>query len=379
MAKAKQKSINDTDAEKKKPARSYLSQTEVPAHSLDQALCIAEAIFNNYGGKSTTPLDVAAALDLQPSSSQFRMLAGASIAYGITIGGYNAKEIEVTQLAQRIFRPQEEYDDLSAKREALLKPRVIQEFLNKYANSPLPRESIGVNVLIGLGVPENKAERVQKFILESAHSVGLIRTIKDKQYVQLDKTVSTKVDVDSSGKDVSTEIIPQINLSNDDQKEYVAPSAAPTPAAVVDSRRVFITHGKNTSFIEPIKKLLGFGEMTPVVSAEKHTVSQPVPDKVLDDMRSCHAAIIHVDGERTLMDSEAKEHTVINPNVLIEIGAAMALYGRRFVLLVRNGIQLPSNLQGLFEVRYEGDSLDGNATIRLLEAINDMKKTALPS
>jgi predicted nucleotide-binding protein len=79
------------------------------------------------------------------------------------------------------------------------------------------------------------------------------------------------------------------------------------------------------------------------------------------------------------MDSQAKEHTVINPNVLIEIGAAMALYGRRFVLLVRNGIQLPSNLQGLFEVRYEGDSLDGNATIKLLEAINDMKKTPLPS
>lgn len=377
MAKIKQENINDSGSEKKKSARSYLSQTEVPAHSLNQALSIAEAIFNNYGGKSATPLDVAAALDLQPGSSQFRMLAGASIAYGITVGGYNAKEIEVTQLALRIFRPQEEYDDLLAKREALLKPRVIREFLTKYANSPLPREDIGVNVLIGLGVPENKAQRVQQFILESANGVGLIRTIRDKQYVQLDTTASTKVDVGSPGTDIGAEIIPQVNPSDDDQKGYVA--TASKSAAAMDSRRVFITHGKNTSFIDPIKKLLGFGEMTPIVSAEKHTVSQPVPDKVLDDMRSCHAAIIHVDGERTLMDSEAKEHTVINPNVLIEIGAAMALYGRRFVLLVRNGIQLPSNLQGLFEVRYEGDSLDGNATIRLLEAINDMKKTALPS
>ena len=91
-------------------------------------------------------------------------------------------------------------------------------------------------------------------------------------------------------------------------------------------------------------------------------------------MRDCGAAIIHVEGEMTLMDSEANEHIVLNPNVLIEIGAALALYGKKFILLVKDGIKLPSNLQGLYEVRYEGDALDGNATIRLLEAINELKK-----
>lgn len=95
-------------------------------------------------------------------------------------------------------------------------------------------------------------------------------------------------------------------------------------------------------------------------------------------MRNCGAAIIHVDAERRLMDQEAKEHVELNPNVLIEIGAAMALYGRRFILLVKNGISLPSNLQGLFEVRYEGEALSGDVTIKLLEAINDMKSQSLP-
>jgi predicted nucleotide-binding protein len=56
----------------------------------------------------------------------------------------------------------------------------------------------------------------------------------------------------------------------------------------------------------------------------------------------------------------------------------MALYGRRFILLVKEGVRLPSNLQGLYEVRYEGEELDGNATIKLLEAINDIKNNALP-
>jgi len=79
------------------------------------------------------------------------------------------------------------------------------------------------------------------------------------------------------------------------------------------------------------------------------------------------------------MDKDVKEHIVLNSNVLIEIGAAMALYGQRFILVVKEGIELPSNLQGLYQVRYNGDTLDGTATIKLLEAINDMKKRPLPA
>jgi predicted nucleotide-binding protein len=65
--------------------------------------------------------------------------------------------------------------------------------------------------------------------------------------------------------------------------------------------------------------------------------------------------------------------------VLIEIGAAMAFYGQRFILLVREGVRLPSNLQGLYEVGYDGDTLDANATIALLDAIKDIKNYGLPS
>ena len=65
---------------------------------------------------------------------------------------------------------------------------------------------------------------------------------------------------------------------------------------------------------------------------------------------------------------------MLNQNVLIEIGAAMALYGRRFILLVEEGTKLPSNLLGLYEVRYEGGKLDYEATMKLLKAFNDFRK-----
>ncbi len=57
----------------------------------------------------------------------------------------------------------------------------------------------------------------------------------------------------------------------------------------------------------------------------------------------------------------------------------MALYGQRFILVVQDGVKLPSNLQGLFETRYKGTTLDMEETIKLLEAINDMKSRPLPS
>ena len=86
----------------------------------------------------------------------------------------------------------------------------------------------------------------------------------------------------------------------------------------------------------------------------------------------------HVEDEQKLIDANEREQIVVNPNVLIEIGAAMALYGRRFILLVKEGIELPSNLQGLYEVRFSGEKLDGEVTIKLLKAINEIKNFPLP-
>lgn len=363
-------------------ARAYVSQEDVPAYSLTEALRVPQAIIDHYGSGATAPIDVASALNLQPGSSIFRMLCGAALAYGLTDASAKAVSISPTDLAKRILSPLAEGDELLAKREAVMKPRVLKEFLTKYSGNAVPREDIGQNVLKSMGVPADRVPAVWTLILETAVAVGYIRKIKDKTYVHLGAG-SVPVPLNSTDEvgrisaipDPAFETPPESSLTSER-----APSAVTTPIAKItaQNRKVFITHGKNMAFIEPIKKLLGFGEMIPVVSVEKQSVSMPVPDKVMNDMRDCAAAIIHVDGEQQLMDRDANEHTVINPNVLIEIGAAMALYGRRFILLVRDGVKLPSNLQGLYEVRYQGDSLDGDVTIKLFEAISAMKSTPLP-
>jgi hypothetical protein len=47
-------------------------------------------------------------------------------------------------------------------------------------------------------------------------------------------------------------------------------------------------------------------------------------------------------------------------------------------LLVKDGVQLPSNLQGLYEVRYSGEKLDADVTLKLLEAMSDIQNNELP-
>jgi predicted nucleotide-binding protein with TIR-like domain len=359
--------------------RVYLSQADVPGCSLDKALRIARAIADNYGHKPSTPVEVASAMNVTPSSGPFRMITGASIAYGLTSGGSNAETISITPLGLRIVRITDEGDDTLAKREALLRPRVIREFLQKYDGAAIPRDDIAKNVLVTFGVPKEKADEVLHLIVDGAESVGFLRTIKDKKYVNLAGSLSAVSA--SRAEDNSEEKAEEIGGANSGAVTPPPFAVAKSPSSVAaDARlkKVFITHGKNKGFIEPIRKLLSFGELEAVVAAERSTVSQPVPEKVMEDMRSCGAAIIHVDDERRLLDTAGAEHVVINENVLIEIGAAMALYGRRFVLIVKDGVKLPSNLQGLFEVRYQGDGLDVNATVRLLEVINDMKKRPLP-
>lgn len=142
----------------------------------------------------------------------------------------------------------------------------------------------------------------------------------------------------------------------------------------VRTNRVFLTHGENLKILEQVKQIVTFGKFEPVVAMEHETTAKPVPQKVMDDMKTCDAAVIHVSAERVLFDQDGNEVLLINENVLIEIGAAMALYGGRFVLLVEEGVKLPSNLQGLYECRYQGSELDMAATMKLLETFNEFGK-----
>jgi predicted nucleotide-binding protein len=354
--------------------RVQVKQSDVPAYSLDDALRVVFAISNEYGKQPTRPVDVATALQVMPNSGTFKMITGAAVAYGLTDGGGQAEMIVLTDLGRRIVAPVEEGDDIAARREALLRPRVVREFLEKYDGSPLPSDVIALNVLESLDVPRERAAKTHELIVASAEKLGLLNDINGRKVVNLR----------ASGAHLR--VVPDENEEHDDDgnnEDMTASQLAPeepkgdpaTVTAIVPekNRRVFISHGNNKMIVEQLKDMLTFGKYEPVIAVERETTSKPVPEKVMDEMRTCANGILHVGKEKTIIDADGKEHVVLNENVLIEIGAAMALFGRNFILLVEEGAKLPSNLQGLYEVRYEGATLDATATMRLLRAFNDFK------
>jgi predicted nucleotide-binding protein len=372
--KAPGKDISRTDDK-----RVYFKQADFPQCPLQQAQRIASALVENFAADSGSPPDVALAMSISPTSSNWQSLTGASIAYGLTDGGVNAGTIKLTPLGRKLAAPEAEGEDVTARREAILKPRIMKEFFERYRRAKFPNDIIAANVLKSLGLPPNRVEIAIETIKANGIYAGIIRETPTGLFVNLDSP-AVPSPMASSGFDDSTggeqpEVAHDL-VDNSSMQPSTAPEPkAPANALAPDGKagRVFISHGKQRAVVAQIKELLTFGSFEPVVSVERESTAIPVPEKVFEDMRSCGAGVLHVGAEGKYLDKDGKEHTKLNDNVLIEIGAAMALYGKRLILLVEKGVVLPSNLQGLYRCEFEGDKLDYDSTMKLLKTFSQFR------
>lgn len=130
--------------------RVELKQTEFPRLSLANAESVALALVNEFGARDAAPPDVALAAKVSPTSSSWRVLTGSSIAYGLTDGGYNSTVIKLEELGRKLIAPEMEGEDIAARREAVLKPRICKQFFEKYQRAKFPSDPIAHNVLRGL-------------------------------------------------------------------------------------------------------------------------------------------------------------------------------------------------------------------------------------
>lgn len=352
-------------------------KSEFPKHTLEQTLRVPQAIEDANGGKPMPPLDVAQAIGVSPGSSDFRVLLSSSFKYGLTDGSYKSDRISLVALGTAIVAPSSPEESQKAKSKAGLSPTVFRQIFDYYKGKKLPEQKFFENSVVReFGVPKEHATTCVKVFLQNVQYLGMIRTLTSGQWLSADATLpdlkaetGAEEDTDGAARD-------------DEDEEDVAKRVAgieeriqeEVSKAVTENRKVFITHGKNREIVGQIKELLTYGKFEPVVSVERDTTSIPVPEKVFDDMRECSAGIIHVMSEGVLKDAEGKEVPRINENVLIEIGAAIALYRKKFILLVQRGVKLPSNLQGLYRCEYEGDKLDYEATMKLLKTFNQFRE-----
>jgi hypothetical protein len=389
MAKSKNDKSDRASGKTKAAAsekRVYFKQADFPQTNLQQAQKIASTLVDNFAGKEGSPPDIALEIGISPTSSAWPPLAGSSIAYGLTEGGVNAGAIKLTALGRKLVAPEVEGEDLTARREAILKPRISKEFFERYRRAKFPSDTIAANVLKTLGIPSERAQAAIEIIKANGRYAGIIRETPTGPFVNLD---SPGVPAPTATPGLPEQDEPNDHdlaaIAADSGSESTPPPAPATlrsPPAVATpspptfdpkSNRVFISHGKQKAIVVQIKELLEFGNFDPVVSVEREATAIPVPEKVFEDMRSCGAGVIHVGAEGKYLDRDGNEHTKINDNVLIEIGAAMALYGKKVIILVERGVTLPSNLQGLYRCEFEGDRLEYDSTMKLLKTFSQFR------
>jgi len=363
--------------------RTYFKQADFPQTTLQQAQRVASALVDNFAGRDGSPPDIALAIGVSPTSSAWPALAGASIAYDLTEGGGNANVIKLTPLGRKLVAPEEEGEDLAARREAVMKPRISKEFFERYRRAKFPTDTIAANILKTLGLPTERIQSGLDTVKVNGRYAGVIRETPTGLFVNLDSPgvpapaatpaiFEHDVDEEAAAAQKSGAGTPNVR-GNVPAPASLVPLIPGASSFDPKTNRVFITHGKQRAAVIQIKELLAFGSFEPVVSIERESTAIPVPEKVFEDMRSCGAGVIHVGGEGKYLDRDGTEHTKINDNVLIEIGAAMALYGKKVVLLVEKGVTLPSNLQGLYRCDLEGDRLDYEATMKLLKTFSQFR------
>lgn len=352
-----------------KVKRTRVSQSDIPRHSLREALTIAQAITDNFASQPTSPHQIAMALDISPTTNSWRTLTGAAVAYGLTNVGYGADKISLQELGRRATAPTEEGDDINAKAEAALKPKVFAEFFTKYNKSKFPPDNIAKNVLQhDFLVPVDWVVDVLETLKDNGTYVGFIHQTKTGLFVSTDDLKPSPVTLSSSEpeKEIKKE---HEKVESEGESQNIQQITA-KQSTDLGGFKVFISHGKNMNLVDQAKDVLELYDIEYEVAVEEETTAIPVPQKVLGAMRRCQAGIMVVSAD----DDAAALSGTINNNVLIEIGAAFVLYDQKVVLLWDKQLKVPSNLQGLYRCEFEGSQLSFAAGTKLAKAVKGFRK-----
>jgi hypothetical protein len=144
-----------------------------------------------------------------------------------------------------------------------------------------------------------------------------------------------------------------------------------------EKMRVFISTGKETKLVPQLRAALGLADIECLL-AERETVGvTALPADIFRAMRECNAALMVLADD----DFKSEDGGRILPveSLLIEIGAAFALYGRRVILMHEGRLPVPANLLGLCCYRFSGDELTWNEGVQLIKAFKDFKRDNSPT
>ncbi len=329
-----------------------------PVFGLQESLVVAKAIQDRNAGKPMNRLLLADALNIKAGSSNYRDLLSSSYKYGLTEGTEKAVQVSLTDLGRRATKPMSEAERIKANREAALRPETPRKVFEHYNNAKLPAGQFFQNALERtFEVPPEYVAEFEERIVKDGKFVGFIQDISGAPHVLMDAEME----------------LPQVNSTPTPadetlgKKEDRAPPPAPPAPAV--PKQLFIAHGKNKAPLEQLKDILnGFKVPYKVAINEPHS-GRPISEKVAETMKECTSGIFIFTGDEEVYDKGG--NSVLRPsgNVIYELGAASALYGKNIVIFKEKGIDFPTDFRDIGHIPFEKDQLDAKASDLFKELI----------
>lgn len=359
--------IKNESENKEESSKRKRSKVLFPKDSISDVIQVAEAIRDNNASEAYNRIDLAASLDLSPTSAHFRDLITSSNKYGLTQGSYIAEKISLTDLGIKIVSPTSDTEKSEGLLEVLFNIEFYKLFFKKFNNNKLPRKDLLLNTLEReYGVSKNDREICYELIIKNATELGLLKDIKGTLYVRVDPAAKASAESNEI-IDNTNEMLNPSEEAEVDNPPNIVPDVKTNESATTQKPIVFISHSKNMKILNQIKSNLEFGGFSYQVAIESETTAIPIPEKIFGMMRNCNCAIVNISADEE--EKREDDSFSINANVLVEIGAAFLAYNQRVILLVDKRLNLPSNLQGLVRCEYEGEILDVNAVTKLQKGL----------
>lgn len=340
---AKSPALKKRRARKAKPKRSRAKSAasaqaaKFPRHSVDRALRIPKAIYDQNGGKPATLQEAVAFTGGTAVSGPFRTEVSSAKKYGFLEPADGGK-VGVTDRARQAIAPQSENDRLNAIREAILAAPDISDVYNFYRGENLPDQQFFVNALTDrFGLPTDKVGEFLEIFNDAMQTAHLID--EDGERPRL------------------------VDLGRDEEHRPRKPTAASRkPAAKGTSCFVMQPFGGHLGgYFESIYKPAIEQAGLQAIRADAEIFGT---GKIMDQIwRGIRAADVLV-----------AELTSKNPNVFYELGLAHALE-KPVVLVSSNQEDVPFDLRHIRVILY--DQADPFWGQKLVDKLADNIQSAL--
>ena len=338
-----------SESEKESSGRIKIPARPFPKHTLQEAIEVAKAIQEGNAGKLWKSIFLAKALDISPTSTNFRDYTSSAYKYGLVTGTWNAPNIGLTPLGFSITKPTDPKKHVQDLQKAATNVDIFSNIYEHYKDARIPSiaDSFFKNVIeLEFKVPKEHVEECIRILFENGKYANIIQEVKGSFFVVFSEEPVSEIPIPEEAP---------IEEEPEEEEEPVSPQ--PSEKKPI-SNQIFVAHGKNTVPLEQLKKILTEFKVPFKVAIDEPNVGRPISQKVANIMDECTSAIIIFTADEEYSDAEGKKYYRPSDNVVYELGAISIKYGNKIVILKEAGVTLASDFSDLGYISFEKDSIE---------------------